>query len=136
MSKLFENSIKRESGFRNKNSEFSTIQKSEIKHGEMGGWLQDELNLESLEYIIEINGNNMDNESNNNIVIFPSSWIDPISVQNPFTTMNNYEELYKTSPFNSSMKSLCVPYKTENTPPINIGEHSFISTQLDIVNKN
>ena len=76
----------------------------------------------------------MDKESNNNIVIFPSSWIDPISVQNPFTTMNNYEELYNNSPFNSSIKSFCVAYKTENTPPINIGEHSFIYKQLDKVN--
>ena len=82
----------------------------------------------------------MDQESNNNIVIFPSSWIDPISVQNPFTTMNNYEELYKSSPFNASMKSYCVAYKNEestlNTTPVNIDDHSFIYTQLDIVNKN
>ena len=80
----------------------------------------------------------MDQETNNNIVIFPSSWIDPISVQNPFTTMNNYEELYKTSPFNSSMKSFCVAYKKEtstNNNPTNINDHSFISTQLDIVKK-
>ena len=76
----------------------------------------------------------MDQESNNNIVIFPSSWIDPISVQNPFTTMNNYEELYKTSPFNSSMKSFCVACKKETST--NINDHSFISTQLDIVNKS
>lgn len=80
----------------------------------------------------------MDQERNNNIVIFPSSWIDPISVQNPFTTMNNYEELYKTSPFNSSMKSFCVAYKKEtstNNNPTDINDHSFISTQLDIVKK-
>lgn len=76
----------------------------------------------------------MDKESDNNIVIFPSSWIDPISVKNPFTTINNYEELYNNSQFNASIKSYCVACKTENTPPINIKKHSFISKQLDVVN--
>jgi hypothetical protein len=77
----------------------------------------------------------MDKESDNNIVIFPSSWIDPISVQNPFTTINNYEELYKNSPFNASIKSYCVAFGNSSSSSVNmINDHSFISKQLALIN--
>jgi hypothetical protein len=77
----------------------------------------------------------MDKESDNNIVIFPSSWIDPISVQNPFTTINNYEELYKNSPFNASIKSFCISLANISSSSVNmINDHSFISKQLALIN--
>ena len=79
----------------------------------------------------------MDKESDNNIVIFPSSWIDPISVQNPFTSINNYEELYKNSPFNASIKSFCISLANISSSSVNmINDHSFISKQLALINND
>lgn len=50
----------------------------------------------------------MNGQADNRILIFPSSWIDPIGVENPFASLNDYATLFKTSVFNASLKSYCV----------------------------
>lgn len=65
-----------------------------------------------------------------NMVIFPSSWIDPLSVSNPFTSVKKYEDMFQDSPFDSSVRSYCISYGESTS--VNITENSFISKQLSL----
>ena len=73
----------------------------------------------------------MKNEHDDNIVVFPSSWIDPLSVQNPFTNLCAYQDLFNRSPFHSPIRCYCVHFGNDLSIPIK--DDSFVSQQQSLL---